>query len=215
VLPTKVHFTRCPSDSYNAEAPVGNYLASMGPQCAPGGCGYDPFLKYCDPANNGLGNWGYARSQNHGDTNDASQARGMFTRRAAKINIASVTDGLTNTIMLGECLAAQNGDILYSVTYANQVGWAQTDNGSGLGGTNPPINYVSDVLTICNGQGNTGDRTRAAWNWNLAFGFKSNHSGGANFAFGDGSVQFLSQNIDHKTYQLLGCRHDGQVTSLP
>jgi prepilin-type N-terminal cleavage/methylation domain-containing protein/prepilin-type processing-associated H-X9-DG protein len=212
VLPTRIPFSRCPSDDYNAEAPASNYLASMGPQCAPGGCGYDPFLIYCDPTGNRLGNWGYAASQNHGDTNDASRIRGMFNRRSAKINIASVSDGLTNTIMLGECLVGHNGDILYSITTRDQVGWAQTDNGTGLGGTNPPINYRSDDVNVCHGQGTgRGDRTRAAWNWNLAFGFKSNHSGGVNLAFGDGSVRFVSQNIDHRTYQLLGCRNDGQV----
>jgi hypothetical protein len=31
----------------------------------------------------------------------------------------------------------------------------------------------------------------------------------------DGSVHFIHQNIDHRTYQLLGCRNDGQPASLP
>ena len=44
---------------------------------------------------------------------------------------------------------------------------------------------------------------------NYTLGFKSRHIGGANFAFADGSVQFLKQTINMKTYQLLGCRHDG------
>ncbi|MGE3809075.1 MAG: H-X9-DG-CTERM domain-containing protein, partial [Gemmataceae bacterium] len=47
------------------------------------------------------------------------------------------------------------------------------------------------------------------------WGFKSRHPHGANFAFGDGSVHFLSQNIDHRTYQYLGCRHDDQPASIP
>ncbi|MEZ6075200.1 MAG: DUF1559 domain-containing protein [Pirellulaceae bacterium] len=33
--------------------------------------------------------------------------------------------------------------------------------------------------------------------------FRSFHSGGANFAFGDGSVQYLSDNIDMAIYQAL------------
>ena len=55
-----------------------------------------------------------------------------------------------------------------------------------------------------------------SWNnWNTAFGFKSRHSGGANFAYGDGSVHFLSQTIDMKTYQYLGCRNDNQAFAQP
>ena len=53
------------------------------------------------------------------------------------------------------------------------------------------------------------------WNWGVTWGFKSNHSGGANFVFVDGSVHFINQSIDTRTYNLLGCRNDGQVFSLP
>jgi hypothetical protein len=31
----------------------------------------------------------------------------------------------------------------------------------------------------------------------------------------DGSVRFINQNIDHRTYQYLGCRDDGMAVSLP
>ena len=52
-------------------------------------------------------------------------------------------------------------------------------------------------------------------NWAVTWGFKSNHSGGANFAFVDGSVHFIRESIDMRTYQYLGHRFDGQATSLP
>jgi prepilin-type processing-associated H-X9-DG protein len=39
-------------------------------------------------------------------------------------------------------------------------------------------------------------------------GFSSQHTGGAQFVFADGSVRFLSENIDLKTYSLLGNRED-------
>ncbi|HVV99994.1 MAG TPA: H-X9-DG-CTERM domain-containing protein, partial [Planctomycetaceae bacterium] len=47
--------------------------------------------------------------------------------------------------------------------------------------------------------------------WNISFGFRSRHTGGAQFVFVDGSVRFLSENINMMTYQYLGGRADGNV----
>ena len=41
--------------------------------------------------------------------------------------------------------------------------------------------------------------------------FSSNHEGGVFFAYGDGRVQFLSENIDHNTYRALATRHGQEV----
>ncbi len=45
--------------------------------------------------------------------------------------------------------------------------------------------------------------------------FASQHSGGANFAMADGSVHFLSQNLDLNVHRALGVRNDGLTVSLP
>jgi prepilin-type N-terminal cleavage/methylation domain-containing protein/prepilin-type processing-associated H-X9-DG protein len=42
---------------------------------------------------------------------------------------------------------------------------------------------------------------------------RSQHSGGVNAVFGDGSVHFLNNSIDLRTFQLLGSVNDGQVIS--
>ena len=44
-------------------------------------------------------------------------------------------------------------------------------------------------------------------------GFGSYHSGGSNFAFGDGSVRFLKQTITPRVFQLLANRADGEMIS--
>jgi prepilin-type N-terminal cleavage/methylation domain-containing protein/prepilin-type processing-associated H-X9-DG protein len=208
--PAYLPYGRCPSDGYNSAAYLTNYIGSMGPQCLdPAFCpGPNPYRIYCDPSNNGLGNWGYAASQDFGDTfnGDNSGLRGMFGRLGARVKIADVTDGTSNTILLGETLAGQN---VYMQAWSSPSlgpSWGGNSAGESVGDTIIPINYVTDDTTF-NGCPNP---TRNGWNLALAWGFKSNHSGGANFAFGDGSVHFLSQTIDHKAYQLLGCRNDGQ-----
>jgi prepilin-type processing-associated H-X9-DG protein len=56
-----------------------------------------------------------------------------------------------------------------------------------------------------------GTGCRQQTNWNYSWGFRSMHTGGANFLFVDGSVHFLSQNLDMTTYQRLGGRADNNV----
>jgi prepilin-type N-terminal cleavage/methylation domain-containing protein/prepilin-type processing-associated H-X9-DG protein len=120
--------------------------------------------------------------------------------------MANVTDGLSNTIFFGERRS--------ECSVHDQQGWTRSNNGAGLCGTLIPINYNScygaDVslptgLTGCN----------RYCTWNTEFGFKSNHPGGAQMLFGDGSVHFLSETIDHWNYQLLGAKDDGQPAHLP
>src|SRR5690606_1227868 len=48
-------------------------------------------------------------------------------------------------------------------------------------------------------------------NWNFSWGFKSRHTGGAQFLLADGAVRFISENVDHTTFQRLGGRSDRQT----
>jgi len=45
-------------------------------------------------------------------------------------------------------------------------------------------------------------------------GFGSEHTGGVVFAFGDGHVQFIANEIDMKTYRQLGHRADGELIDI-
>jgi prepilin-type processing-associated H-X9-DG protein len=46
-------------------------------------------------------------------------------------------------------------------------------------------------------------------------GFKSLHSGGTNFALADGSVRFVTNSIDLRTYRGLATIHQGEVAQVP
>jgi len=116
--------------------------------------------------------------------------------------MADVTDGLSNTIFVGEV----RGDCSNHV----RVGWSNSNKWGCF--TQIPINYDSCAadLTAAGGNG-----CKARCNWNTEVGFKSRHPGGAQFVFGDGSVHFLSESIDHWTYQYLGDKQDGRAATIP
>jgi prepilin-type processing-associated H-X9-DG protein len=183
---------------------VSNYVGSLGPQCATGGCGYDPWQATCSrfPPSP----WPWLDSPDHGNSYNAQDIRGMFNRLGAKITKASVIDGLSNTIMIGESLPNQHDHLA-------QNDWRTFNGGNAHCTTIIPINHRSDYHDP------NGDRCanpdRNYQNWSVSWGFKSRHTSGANFLFGDVHVQFLSQSIDYRTYQLLGCRNDATPVELP
>jgi prepilin-type N-terminal cleavage/methylation domain-containing protein/prepilin-type processing-associated H-X9-DG protein len=239
IIPVALPFLRCPSDNFMSTSPLySNYVASNGPQCGVGpACGVDnPFQKYCNggdgmgdsslpPPLNPLTLPGYLTSPNQGNTYNPSSKdtggngsgfrsyslnymRGMFTRLGPAVKLADVADGLSNTLMIGECLINQNSDLLGA---DGGKGWAGFIGGNASGTTITPINYRSDFNDGSTCTTNPVNQLHNLNNWNVSFGFKANHAGGANFVFGDGSVHFLSQDINHTTYQYLGCRNDGQA----
>jgi prepilin-type processing-associated H-X9-DG protein len=208
VLPAYLPVARCPSDSWDRNANVCNYVGSMGPQCVGGG----PFHSYCNGANfNPPLN--FVESPDHGSGRRLDRLRGMFNRAGSRVMGKHVLDGTSNVILLGETLAGEQGFYaewdwapqrkFYFKGMRHSRNWAENDGGNAHGTTIVPLNF----RTPCpDGAGYYGgpcdDRT-------IAFGFKSNHTNGANFAMVDGSVHFFTNDISHRTYNALGCRDDG------
>jgi prepilin-type N-terminal cleavage/methylation domain-containing protein/prepilin-type processing-associated H-X9-DG protein len=238
VLPKLLPYGRCPSDPFDTTNPMfSSYIGSQGPQCNDGSCSprVDPFNVNCNGRTGTFaGNPpvpqpitppthpGYGPSAAWGNTHDASLCRGIMCRGDGPggplIRMADVIDGLSNTIMLGEGLVEQ----MEFQRFGNSWGWAGYNSVS-QGQTIQPINWPidgkkvgttwSDCNSSCTALG--VNPANCIWNWHVTWGFKSNHPGGANFCFGDGSVHFVRQTIDMRTYQYLGCRDDGQVVQLP
>lgn len=115
--------------------------------------------------------------------------------------LADIKDGTSSTIFVGEVRAECSNHV--------RAGWSHSNKWGIF--TQVPINFDSceqDVATAT-AKGKTACAARCTWNSEV--GFKSLHTGGAQFVFGDGSVQFLSQSIDMTTYQRLGAKGDGQA----
>jgi len=193
-------YGRCPSDDWagqpqNTAGAVSNYVGSLGPQCAIGPCGYNPNQQFCM-----TGYAGYQTSPDHGNSQANTDIRGLFNRIGATIMFpASIPDGTSNTILIGEALPGSHDHLAMNH-------WWDYNNGASHCTTIIPINSFLPELAL-----NTTCQNQPS-NWNISWGFSSRHSGGTNFAFADGSIHFISQTINHVTYQRLGCRNDGQPT---
>lgn len=122
---------------------------------------------------------------------NTSATRGMFARGVSRTRIRDVSDGTSNTIMLGEAKAHYNpyGSI-----------WAQNVPASMF-----HLKINSSFLQTLEESGSVS--------WSSASGYASYHTGGAQFLLADGSVRFLSENIDYRTYCNLGDRMDGEPLS--
>ena len=122
----------------------------------------------------------------------------MFTHSAIKL--AEITDGTSNTYMIGEkyCMPDDYFDGVSNwddQTWDTAADW-DTMRFTGNTGNLSDTNYLPTQDTPGLGAG-------------LAFG--SAHSNGCYMAFCDGSVQFMNYNIDLKTHWCLGNRSDDQA----
>lgn len=131
---------------------------------------------------------------------------GLFFRNSS-IEFKQVRDGCSNTIMFGERR-------LEDIEGLEDLGWMSGTSGS-LRNTAVQINtgVGSPMFIIRDYDPNEveGD-PQVAPDADLATGgFSSQHTGGAQFAIADGSVRFISENIDVRTYSMLGNREDGGV----
>jgi prepilin-type N-terminal cleavage/methylation domain-containing protein/prepilin-type processing-associated H-X9-DG protein len=132
-------------------------------------------------------------------TDVSQKTSGIFSRVFWAASIRQILDGTSNTIAMGEVLPSCNFELI-------RFGW--WDSQTWYVGTAPPINF--DSCTATDPPFPHAQTCYTFFNYNTSAGFKSKHPGGANFAMADGSVRFISENIDYHNYQRLGDRQDGE-----
>ena len=188
---------RCPSSNSPTHHPDGNgwavvsYAASIGHQAMPSLGG----MCNAYPGNTFPGNYGWA---GHGNEYNRLGISGPFSRLYWAADLSDIKDGTANVILMGEILAHKSD---HSMTY----GWL--NGNTAWFATTAPINFP---IRGVGEPGHPGPNDCSHFqNWQTSQGFKSDHTGGAQFLFADGSTHFIQQNIDYMTYQRLGDRRDG------
>lgn len=125
----------------------------------------------------------------------------------SKIRLDDVKDGTSNTAMFGEMhtdpeyVKDRQGMDYWQIGLPQTGGWVQ----GGKGGTE----YSEAIASTYPKLNAWRDPTVHGVLMEISFG--SYHPGGANFAFCDGSVRFLSETIELSVYQGIGSRN-GQET---
>ncbi len=143
--------------------------------------------------------WGDYTHQPPGDSNNGlDDGNGMLYRRdVMRIrSFAIVTDGLSNTFMVGEDVP------LYNV----HAGWSYANHAIGTCAIPPNVGIPV---------GSPAGINSSAGNWPNVYSFRSQHPGGLQFCRGDGSVSFVPETIDLAVYRLLASVNDGQVVDTP
>jgi prepilin-type N-terminal cleavage/methylation domain-containing protein/prepilin-type processing-associated H-X9-DG protein len=125
------------------------------------------------------------------DGHNTAGCNGIFFRNSyvAKLTLDSVTDGTSNTFMIGEDVPEQN---VHSAAF-----------------------YANGDYCSCHAPLNFFVRPPDAGNWPRVMGFRSRHPTGAQFALADGSVRFIAQMVDRLQYQRLCTRNGGEPVEVP
>ncbi|PQO36836.1 hypothetical protein C5Y96_06630 [Blastopirellula marina] len=177
----------CPSNSQGGEAAVEDHFSASWE------------ISQCDYAAsigdypNGTGVAGVGVTHT-GAGNSEEIVRGVIGTRDYSAKFSDITDGLSHTYLLGECIGA----------WSHWQNWGSACFSS----TAYPINHRN--RDFMNG---TLGPTVTHWRENIAF--RSFHPGGANFLLCDGSVTFLPETIDGAAYRAGASKAGGEVPQLP
>jgi prepilin-type processing-associated H-X9-DG protein len=123
-------------------------------------------------------------------------------------------DGLSNTMMIGESGAREEGwsrgaryQDATSTTWGLRGAWAQETNNMVCAGTRGPVSPgVVPPGKVTTGAQVASSLAVNAWNQGELYSF---HTGVANAAFGDGSVRAVRASIDLRALNILAAGNDG------
>jgi prepilin-type N-terminal cleavage/methylation domain-containing protein len=193
VVATPVSVFLCPSDPSNQGGAARDDAADLG-------IWNNPLIPASPTNYKGVSgsNWGWGDPQwrnlgVNGTWDGFNTGDGLFYRTDWKSpkTLLSITDGTSNTFMVGETLVSEN----------HWFAWAYANSANATCSIPPNVKYPAD--------------DDYSWKWEYANVFRSQHSGGVQFANADGSVHFIRDSVDLKIYRALSTIQGGEVATMP
>lgn len=150
------------------------------------------------------------------------EVMGAMGRGPEGVKLSAITDGLSNTIVIGEGAGRpsmyvsgrrvnnpRNGNIAFGLRVtADGWGWADINGGFSVDGAN-----ALGLQNNTNSSGNTTIVGSCFMNCTNDSEFYSFHGSGAHFVLGDGSVQFIAQSVSGPAFVALCTRDYGDISS--
>ena len=198
VLATDLPVLTCPSDNTKPRtrtnsADLGGTLVAVTSYKGVSGAnwGADSF-----PTENSF-NSPYNNPSLDGSFNGLEKGDGIFWRadlRKGDMRLAEITDGTSNTFMIGE-------DVAMLIQWN---AWAYPNGAIGTCAIPPNVGVSVGDPNV--GTGNFGS-------WPTRYSFRSRHPSGLHFALADGSVRFVSNNIPLLVYRAMATRAGAETAS--
>jgi len=150
----------------------------------------------------------------------SNSSHNASSNKGQAITFASITDGLSNTMFCSELIAGKGGDVRGVTWWGDSAGFtANLPPNSRLfdliyasyaceypsGNNNPPCAVASAKAPATS--------VNAAPVPFLYMSARSRHAGGVNTLMGDGSVKFIKNSIDTRTWRALSTSRGGEVIS--
>ena len=134
-----------------------------------------------------MGGGGSVHQGSEPDCHNRPECSGLFNRNTYQlpISLEKVTDGLSNTYMVGEDIPAHN---YHSTAF-----------------------YSNGDYSSCHAPLNFKPQPPIPKHWPDVMSFRSEHPGGAHFAMADASVQFVLEDIDYCIYRATSTKAGGET----
>lgn len=156
-------------------------------------------LSTCDANNRAPGTYAFSTGtlDPYGENNGA-----IATAATPQTSLMLITDGTSNTLMVGESHWGFK-DYLFTSGACN----GQVRGGFSYWSSPYPLATAFTTRGPFNPKSMSGDSTRL-------MNFRSEHPSGVNMAFADGSVRFWSENVSHAILDAAATREGGETVVL-
>ena len=212
-LATQPQVLVCPSEEYagprNDQNPytnwaeVPNSFCTVATTCYKGNVGDSAFESSDDspPFDSPPGFWSGSPEHPKSSCYNSIEGFGVLWRYSyyrGGVKLGEVTDGTSRTLLVGEASPEDQN----SAAFMSDGDWAT----AGL-----QLNFDWAASDYCL-QGPRDPNSAVCWQ--IMRGFRSDHPGGVQFAFVDGSVRLISDDIDHPSYRALSTRARGELVNV-